>query len=191
MRTFVAIELGAALGARLEVELRRGSRLAPQARWVRPHSLHLTLAFLGEVPDALAARTGEALAEVATRHAPHALRLRGSGTFGPLESPKVLWVGVGGALEALEALQRALVRALAPLGLAPDHGVFMPHVTLARAKGPRGDAALERCALALQGVDFGELPVREVALFMSQTDREGMRYSPLVTHGLSGREPLS
>src|SRR4051812_29810804 len=126
MRTFIAIELGAALSARLEVELRRLTRLSPQSRWVRPDSLHLTLAFLGEVPDARVPPAGEVLARVAARHAPHALRLHGGGTFGPFDCPKVLWVGLTGALEALGALQRELVRELAPLGLSPDHDVFQP-----------------------------------------------------------------
>ncbi len=188
MRTFIALELDDALTARLELVLTRLARLAPQSRWVRPDSLHLTLAFLGEVPDALVPRVGDALARIAERHPPHPLRVRGSGTFGPLDCPKVLWVGVSGALEALGTLQRALVRELALLGLAPDHEVFTPHITLARAKSPRGDSALGRSADALSGMDFGEFPVREVALFASHTDREGMRYRPVVTHALNGPE---
>lgn len=188
MRTFIALELGDALTARLDTVMHRFARLAPQSRWVRPDSLHLTLGFLGEVPDAIVPRVGDALGRVAARHPPHTLRVQGSGTFGPLDCPKVLWVGVSGALEALGALQRALVRELAPMGIAPDHEVFTPHITLARAKSPRGDVALGRSADALSGVEFGELRVRQVALFASQTDREGMHYRPLVIHALNGRE---
>jgi 2'-5' RNA ligase len=189
MRTFIAVEIGQALCARLEVELRRLVRLAPDARWVRPDSLHLTLAFLGEMSDAAVPAVGTALAKVASRHRPLSLRARGSGIFGPLDCPKVLWVGLGGDLGALGALQRAVAAELLPLGLTPDHEVFEPHVTLARARNPRGDASLGRCADALRAADFGELAVREVALFASQTDREGMRYTALVHHPLGAPEP--
>lgn len=186
MRTFIALELGEALTEQLALAVRRITRLAPQARWIRPDSLHLTLAFLGEVPDALVPHVGDALGRVAESHPPHVLRVQGSGTFGPLECPKVLWVGISGALESLQTMQRALVRELAVLGLAPDFEVFTPHITLARAKSPRGDEALGRCADALRLAEFGTLEVREVALFTSHSELEGMRYRPLVTHVLRG-----
>jgi len=188
MRTFIALELGDALTAQLDRVMRRLARQATQSRWVRPDSLHLTLAFLGEIPDDLVPRVGDALAHGATRHPPHLLRIQGGGTFGSLECPKVLWVGVRGARETLVALQRALVRELALLGLAPDHALFTPHVTLARAKSPRGDPALSRSVDLLRDMDFGELAVREVVLFSSHTDHEGMHYRPLVTHALGGRD---
>jgi 2'-5' RNA ligase len=188
MRTLIAIELGDVLCARLEVELRRLARLAPDARWVRPDSLHLTLAFLGEMSDAAVPAVGAALAKVASRHKPLSLRARGGGSFGPLDCPKVLWVGLGGELDALGALQRAVAAELLPLGLTPDHAVFEPHVTLARARNPRGEASLGRCVDALRAADFGELAVREVALFASQTDREGMRYTALARYRLGAQE---
>lgn len=188
MRTFIAIELGAELCERLDRELRRLSKLAPQSRWAKPDKLHLTLAFLGEMPDASVPGVDAALARVASRYRPHTLRAQGSGTFGPLDCPKVLWVGLSGELNVLGALQRAVAAELAPLGLAPDHEVFVPHLTLARARNPRGDPALGRCAQALRTTDFGELAVREVGLFLSQSDREGMSYAALATHALRGRE---
>ncbi|MDQ3263669.1 MAG: RNA 2',3'-cyclic phosphodiesterase [Myxococcota bacterium] len=187
MRTFIGVELGQALRSRLEPALGRLARLAPQARWVRPDSLHLTLAFLGEVPDATVPRIGEGLLKVAALHPTLELGVRGSGIFGPLDSPKVLWTGLSGAVEGLENLQRAVVVELSPLGLAPDHQQFVPHITLARAKSPRGDPGLERCADTLRDADFGALRVEEVILFASQTDKQGMRYHPLASAVLGRR----
>jgi 2'-5' RNA ligase len=188
MRTFIALELGESLTDALELLLSRLSRMAPQARWVRPDSLHLTLAFLGEVSDALVPGVGDAVGRVAQLHPPHRLEIGGSGTFGPIESPRVLWLGVSGALDALHGLQQGLTRELAPLGLSPDHPQFTPHITLARSKAPRGERGLTRCADALSGVALGELWVREVVLFASHTGKDGMRYRPVVSHPLQSGE---
>jgi 2'-5' RNA ligase len=87
VRNFVAIGLGGPIRAHLEVALRRVSRLSPRSRCVQPDALHLTLVFLGEMPDALVPHVGEALGRVAAFHPLHTLRVRGSGTFGSLESP--------------------------------------------------------------------------------------------------------
>ena len=188
MRTFIALELGEALTSKLDVVLQRFGRSASSSRWVSADSLHLTLAFLGEVPDVVVPQVDEAIARVAARHPPHLLRVNGSGTFGPLESPKVLWVGVSGALESLGILQRALVREIATLEVAPDHEIFSPHITLARARSPRGDASLGRTAEALRSTDFGELAVTEISLLASHSDQDGMSYSALVKHALTGLE---
>jgi RNA 2',3'-cyclic 3'-phosphodiesterase len=189
MRLFIALCVDPIITANLEVALRRQARTAPNARWVRPDSLHLSLAFLGEVAESLVPRIGEALERAATRHPQHRLRIRGSGTFGSFGAPKVLWAGVSGEVQVLETLQGDLVRELAPLGVAPDHEQFQPHITLARAKNPRGDPALARCADALRTEDHGELEVREVTLFESHTGRAGMRYQPLITHTLKASAP--
>jgi RNA 2',3'-cyclic 3'-phosphodiesterase len=186
MRIFIAINVGEALLQKLGEVLRPLARTVPEARWVRPDSFHLTLQFLGEVPDAQVPNIGAVLARVAQRHPAHRLKVRGSGVFGPLERPKVLWAGVTGALETLESLQKELVRELGLLGFAPDFEVFSPHITLARAKHPRGDPALARCAQSLAQMDFGELWVGEVTLFANQTHMEAMNYVPLAAHALGG-----
>ncbi|MHB8875085.1 MAG: RNA 2',3'-cyclic phosphodiesterase [Myxococcaceae bacterium] len=185
MRTFIAIELEERLKARLEEALGRVRKLAPEARWVRPDSLHLTLAFLGEVADAAVPQLEAALARVAARHPPLSLEARGSGTFGPLDCPKVLWVGLSGDLSALAALQKDVAGELSALGHPPDFERFEAHVTLARSKHPRGDASLARCASALSEAAFGGQEVLEVVLFSSSTGRDGMYHQAIARQRLS------
>jgi 2'-5' RNA ligase len=184
MRTFIAIELGAALTKRLEEELARLRKLAPETRWVKPDSLHLTLSFLGEMADAGVPAVGDAIARVASRHKPHTLRAQGSGTFGPFASPKVLWVALSGDLPALSALQADLAAELSALGYKPDFEQFEPHLTLARAKHPRGDEGLARCAAAMSDASFGELRVSEVVLFHSLSGPDGMQYQAVARYPL-------
>ena len=184
MRTFIAIELGDPVRARMEEALSRMRRMTPGPRWVKSGSLHLTLAFLGEMADAGVPDVDAVLAQVASRHRPITLSAGGSGTFGPLSSPKVLWVALSGDLEALAALQGELAAELAKLGHAPDFEHFEPHITLARSRNLRGDPSLTRCADTLRDSSFGEVRVGEVSLFSSMNEPEGMRYSALARHPL-------
>ncbi len=190
MRAFVAIELSEQLQARVGQQIARLRKLAPDARWVSSDSLHLTLFFFGEVADAAVPPISEALGRIAGRHLPHTLQAKGGGTFGPLDAPAVLWVALGGELPQLMAMQREVSQALTSLGHAPDYETFEPHVTMARSRHPRGDLSLGRCADALRGQDFGDIPVGEIVLFASDTQQDGMKYSSVSRHALR-RAPTS
>jgi RNA 2',3'-cyclic 3'-phosphodiesterase len=100
----------------------RSRRLAPPDRW------HLTLAFLGEVPDR---RLDDAVAAVRAAGADLAgptLRIAGGGRFGRGRFTTV-WAGVDGDAAAVaHAVRTRLRRARLPYDRKP----FTPHLTLAR-----------------------------------------------------------
>lgn len=181
MRLFVAVTLGPTVTQRAEAAVQRLRPLAPRARWARLEGLHLTLAFLGDTDPARVPALGEALHAVAARHAPLRLGAGGGGSFGSRGRPRVLWADVRGDVAALQALQADVARALEPLGLAPERRPYTAHLTLARAKDPRGDPSLAACVEALAQEDWGEGEVRGLVLFES---RGG--YHPRVEAPLTG-----
>src|ERR1700751_1027756 len=63
----------------------------PKARWVDPGNLHLTLRFIGEISEDLAADVDDALIQLRARR--FSLQLAGTGVFGG-DRPRSLWVGV-------------------------------------------------------------------------------------------------
>ncbi|AUX24280.1 hypothetical protein SOCEGT47_048170 [Sorangium cellulosum] len=186
MRVFVAVDPGAELLARVGELLREISPLAPSAKWVEPAGLHITLAFMGEIgeerlPLVIAA------ASVAGFHRPLTLRIEKGGAFGARRRPRVLWLGVGGAVSALSAIHRDLEQALSlSTGYVPEDRPFAPHLTLARSRDPRGDPALEACAQRIEGVDFGETQVRELVVYQSELTPKGARYTALARVPLEG-----
>lgn len=186
MRLFIGVDVETPLRARIEEQVARLRRIAPEARWVNPQNSHLTLAFLGEVDERLVPRMDTLLANLALQHAPLTLTAAGGGTFGPMERPRVLWVPLGQDRQALLALQADLKVRLAELNQAPDHETFEPHLTLARCRHPQGDASLARCSQALQGVTLGTMQVVDIALFCSHNSLKGMHYSTVVRHPLQG-----
>jgi 2'-5' RNA ligase len=145
----------------------RASRTAVRragGRPVRPENLHMTLAFLGAVPEpAVPAVTGAAR----TVGFPGAtLTLDRLGHF---ERARALWLGPSAPVAPLDAFVERLWRALSWLGFERDHPGFRPHVTLCRktARAP---------ALEIRPVVW---TVRDWVLVQSDTLPEGPRYTPV------------
>ncbi len=186
MRLFVAVILGEAIEAKTREAMKRLKGLAPNARWVPPENLHLTLSFLGEVEEERLPALSEALEGVARAHTPLTLAIRDGGSFGRPASPRVLWADVRGETEALKALQADVAQALKALGFELEERDYTAHLTLARAKIPqRGDRELAECVRVLKDEDWGETRVDRLILFES---RKG-QYLPRATASLS-KSPL-
>lgn len=186
LRLFVAVDPAPEVRDRLRDAIARMRPSAPSAKWVDAGSLHVTLAFLGDVEEARVAEHSAAIAAVASRHAPIDLSFRGAGGFGG-KKPRVLWVGVEGGVASLAEAQRDLSAALVPLGFTSENRPFTAHLTLARARDPRGDAGLAACAEALAGEDFGATRVTEILLYRSDLSSKGAKYTALSSAPLSAR----
>jgi 2'-5' RNA ligase len=141
---------------------------AAPLRWTGRADRHLTLAFLGEVPDPDVAGLGAALAAEAARHAPLRLALRGGGTF-PADAARaaVLWADVAGDTDALTALADGLRGAARAAGVPVEDRRYVPHLTLARCRPP---ADLRPLRDGLAGFASPAWTAAEVALVHSRLD---------------------
>ena len=190
-RLFVALEPPDPVRRRiaaLEGELRRAAgRAADDVRWVATDSVHLTLQFLGAVPEERIEAVSEALAAAAASSRPLALEVKGAGGFPNARRPRVVWAGIAGDVAALAALVEDLGRRLAPLGFPPEARAFSPHLTLGRARDGRGGAPGLGGALARVAADDG-VPWRatDVALVESHLSPKGPRYEVRVRAPLGG-----
>jgi 2'-5' RNA ligase len=122
--------------------VKAGARVAWRDTW------HITLAFLGEVPEESAPAVAAAVERAAASWtAPFEVRLAGGGRFGRGRFT-VLWVGVEGA--PLTALATAVRDELSAGRLPYDPKPFTPHLTIARPgdKVSRADVEADRAALA-------------------------------------------
>lgn len=186
MRLFVAVDPSEAVQRSIATEMEGLKAFAPRAKWSRPEALHLTLAFLGEVKDDLVPSFAAALEPIGGRHRPFELEVAGSGTFGPPLHPRVLWLGLGGAIAELAALRTDVVGALVPLGYVEEAREFSPHLTLARSRIPRGEPALALCARQAASTSMGRFPVDELILYRSQPGPSGSLYTALARIPLTG-----
>jgi 2'-5' RNA ligase len=191
-RTFVALEIPAALGEKLR---RLQERLAPEAagvRWVSTLPFHLTLAFLGDVPHADLNAVCLAVAGAAAAFGPFPLLVEGLGAFPDPSRPRVLWVGASGpGLEVLGRLHEAVCRATAGLGYpADDAQRFHPHVTLGRLK-PGKHAAQDLGPLVkhFRTWSAGKFTAAEAVTFGSTLTTDGPEYTPLGRAPFRARKP--
>jgi 2'-5' RNA ligase len=190
VRAFVAVLLPDDVRARLAATAAELRAEVPGLAWVRAANLHVTLRFLGEVEPVTLERVGEAVAVAATRAAPFTITVGGLGGFPPGRPPRVVWAGVLSGGEGLARLHDALESALVARGIPGEGRVFHPHVTLARARDPRGARGL--ADTLGKGAPLGEVRVAALHLMRSELGAQGSRYSVLMEAPLrdpSGLEP--
>jgi len=179
MRCFIAIELPEEVRNQLLTLQRRQAALDRGIRWTQPEQMHLTLKFLGEVPDAEVLRTGEAMAAVATKFSPITLAVRGVGCFPPGGAVRILWVGIDDPTGVLGRLRNACEEAFASLGFARERRGYTPHLTLGRVRDPGFSVQIREAVRKEAGFDAGRVRAEEVVLFQSILSPAGSTYIPL------------
>jgi len=171
MRLFVAICLNDDIKQKLCALIESLRDAGMRGRFSRPELLHLTLAFLGETPDARAViRAVEGVkAERFT------LTIAGLGRF-RRSGGDILWAGVELSAE-LAALHGSLIARLKSEGFALNPGEYRPHVTLAREvkNGHAGSAAtLAPC----------RMPVTRISLMKSERLEGRLVYTEIYSKSL-------
>lgn len=163
--------------------------LRPAARdvaWVAVGNLHLTLKFLGAVPQTRIDSVAGALTDAGREVSPFEARIHGLGAFPSAGRPRVVWAGVTDGASQMTELARRVDAALAALGFAPDDRPFSPHVTLGRVRRPGRDPALTDALERATAREFGRVPVPSVSLMRSELGPRGARYTELATVRLGG-----
>lgn len=183
MRTFIAIELAPLAKQRL-IDLLADLPDSRDVRWVTPDQLHLTLKFLGEVPEDRFDEVRAAAAQASASIQPFEIRLAGLGGFPGRRNPRVLWVGVDDPAQRCRAWVQAADPLLANLGYEPEQRAYTPHITLGRSKSPAGgrlmtDVLERHAAAAPAGTHAPVTNVREVVIFESRLHPKGAQYFPL------------
>ena len=169
-RLFVALPLPGAVRRQLE-----GVRDASEGvAWIASANLHLTMRFLGEVPDDRMSSLEATLARV--RVEPFILPVEGAGVFPPRRPPRALWVGTGRSHPRLFQLRQRIDDALLTTGLAVDMRSFHAHITVGRLQGSDSSVAWEWLE-AHEGFVAAPFRVDGFGLYRSERAPGGSVYS--------------
>jgi 2'-5' RNA ligase len=191
-RVFCAIELPEAVRGLVLQHIARLREAVPdvKAAWSRDATLHLTLKFLGEIPQTSVPDISTAASQAVAGMAPFSIRLEQTGAFPKQGQPRVLWVGINDSSEKLGELHARLEDESADAGFAKDSRPFHPHLTVARLRQPRHARTL---AAAHRELEFApaDIPVAELLVIRSELSSEGSKYTVISRHRLRESDKLS
>lgn len=143
-------------------------------RWLAPEQMHLTLSFLGSVPEDIATTLKENLGTIEWK--PFFLPLSGFGTFPSKGRPNILWIGVGTGHPHLFQLHKRVQEAALRAGLEPDLRSFHPHVTVARCRDVSAES-VRPFLRAHAAFDAGMIHVESLCLNSSVLTPAGSVYT--------------
>jgi 2'-5' RNA ligase len=176
MRVFIAVDVPVEIRNAFAAVQRKLEQSTNSARWVAAESIHITLKFIGEVPDRRVEDIHTALMALSWK--PFTARIAGVGFFPGTRSPRVFWAG----LEAptMAGLAEELDFRMERIGFEKETRTFFrPHVTLARSKDTRLDASLVAAASEYREYEFGSFTVDRIFLFKSTLKPSGAVYEKL------------
>jgi 2'-5' RNA ligase len=156
MRLFVAIEPPASALDELAFAVAPLQAAAPELRWTSRNAWHVTVAFLGEVDEAILPGLSTRLARAAHRHPPLELALAGGGAFPAPARARVLWAGLRADRRVLRLLAASVAAGARRAGAPPpDEGrKYSPHLTVARCREPADVSPLTAALSAFSGTEW-------------------------------------
>ncbi len=170
------------------LEPRRG---AADFRWVPRDQVHLTLAFLAEVPERALDELEERLERGARRRTPFRATVTGGGAFPDVGRARALWAGLvldEPASVELSRLATGVRAAAGKSGVAVGGARFKPHVTVARLRHPQEATSWVRLLDAYRGPSWTVDHVELVASYLGQGPRNRPRYETSASFPLGSAE---
>jgi len=108
-----------------------------KVKWIRKGNIHLTLKFIGDVPEDDVEKISHTIKDVITSAPSMEFDISETGCFPKKTRPRTLWLGINGDLTPLQNLVYNLNDALDPLGYPKENKEYVPHLTLARVNYPQ------------------------------------------------------
>ena len=191
MRLFVGIDFSDALKNEIYNLEQKLKPLSHKGNWKHEDNFHLTLKFLGDIPEDRLEVLYEAVDKASLSVEPFDIALKGIGAFGlsdvsaetGLCPAKVLWLGIEGDLSALNKLYLAVEDALVEVGFAKDFRPYAPHITL--GQDLKFKCEFQAIRNAISEMD-GKIHVTEVTVFNSEVFEGRRIYRPLRKYSIGG-----
>lgn len=157
-------------------------REAAAYRWASAEQLHLTLAFLADVPDRKLDDLVERLGRAARRRHAVEATVAGGGAFPNAGRARVLWAGLALDDEGRTEISRMATGARAAAnraGVPVDGQRFRPHLTVARLGHPQDVTSWVRLLDAYRGPTWTVDRMTLVASYLGEGPRGRPRYEPV------------
>jgi RNA 2',3'-cyclic 3'-phosphodiesterase len=189
LRTFIAVDFPPEIIQKIEKIIAYFKTQTPDEalKWISTNNLHLTLKFLGEIPEEKLDHFKNILANSLGDKPEFNIGVEGLGMYPDKRNPRVIWLGIT-AGDTLIDLHKTLDSALASAEIEREKRDFTPHLTIARVRrGTKRNTISEIGEiLSLFKVDsLGNTTIKQVVLYQSELTPKGPIYTRLMTLSLN------
>jgi len=178
IRVFIAMDIGEESREILQEMQNELKKTGSDIRWVKTNGIHLTLKFLGNIPEDKLNPIADGMDRAAKGIPPMEIRVNGFGAFPSTTRPRVVWVGINGP-EQLKSLYERIEAEMEGVGFQRETRKFHPHLTLGRVRSPRGQEKLLPFFESWKDREVGFFVARELIMFKSTLLPGGAEYSRL------------
>ena len=151
-----------------------------EIRWVKHNNLHLTVQYFGSVSDDISIQIRKEVDNIICSIKPFSLTISKTGCFPNTSKPSVLYLGVGGDIEALKSLVTKINDKMSQIGFKKDSELFIPHITVAKINYPQKFNP-DLSIFLNSTYDEVEFFVDRIQLLESKTLLKGIEYKTLKT----------
>ena len=189
MRTFIAIDFSPEIIRKITeiINYFRSQTPDKAIKWVAPENLHLTVKFLGEVPDNKIEDIKEFIKKsLADKHT-FQIEVKGLGMYPNATKPRVIWLGIKGS-EPIVEIYKILDSELQKANVQPDKRGFSPHLTIARIRRNTDSKVVQEIGKTLSKfkVDsLGSCIIDHIVLYKSVLTPKGPIYTSLLSTPLN------
>jgi 2'-5' RNA ligase len=188
IRSFLAFELPVDIKRIIMAVSDDVRQLSLNVRWVNVTNIHLTIVFMGDVQEEQIKPIQAIVKDVCQEYGPFSIGLKGIGLFGSRRNPRVLWIGLDGAIDRMGYFRDDLQKKLRPFGIKEEKRRFKPHLTLGRfRKGARAGTHLDDLLSKYHTLTSPDRTIKELVLFKSDLRPGGAVYSKLKEWPLIGK----
>jgi 2'-5' RNA ligase len=188
IRSFIALELkDKNTIERIELFSSRLKQNQPKLKLVKPENLHMTVKFLGNIPETLAPKIyailNDDINEKIFQGKKFRYYLKGVGQFNKFS---VLWIKLIGDIAILQEIQDSVENLLYErLGIDYDkRQQFKPHLTIGRLRKERINYktfdTFKKIINENKNTEFGEFTIDQIKLKKSELTQKGPNYTDLV-----------
>ncbi|MBC8417738.1 MAG: RNA 2',3'-cyclic phosphodiesterase [Desulfobacterales bacterium] len=187
IRSFLAFELPIEIKNMISAVSENARKTSLDVRWVNAANIHLTIVFMGSVPEEHIGSIGNSVRDVCQGYGPFNIMAKGLGLFGSRRNPRVLWIGLGGDIDRMSYFRNDLQKGLKPFGIKEEKRRFSPHLTLGRfRKGAKTGAHVDDLLSKYQDLKSPECKLNQLVLFKSDLKPGGAVYTRLGAWPLNG-----
>ena len=187
IRSFLAFELPADIKKVVLTVYSAEMNLPLDLKWIKPDNVHLTVVFMGNIPEDKIEAVGDAARKVCTGFAPFDVNPGPMGFFGSRRHPRVLWLGLNGEVRGMGYFRDALQKNLKPFGIKVERRPYKPHLTLGRfRKGAHPWPYLDHMMAKYRDIECPTSTMKELVLFKSDLRPGGAVYTKLDAWPLKG-----